>query len=69
MDSKMKAKIAHNHALASALEIVVSFTERPVFLGGPIEIDAAMQEIVRQGGYNVTVAQLEAEYNRIRLSK
>jgi hypothetical protein len=69
MDTSLKFKIARNHALASALEIVVAFTERKEFLGGPLEIDEAIQEVVRQGGYgNITVADLEAEFNRLRLS-
>lgn len=65
MTATMKSKIEHNHALAAALTIVVAFTERADFLGGPLQIDEAMQEIVRQGGYGVTVAELESEYNRI----
>jgi hypothetical protein len=68
MDSQIKAKIAHNYAVATALELVVVFTERPDFLGGPLETDEAMAELVRQGGYGVTVAELEAEFNRVRRS-
>lgn len=68
MDAAIKRKLDHAYALASALQIVVAFTERQDFLGGPMEFDEAIAEIVRQGGYNVTVAQLEAEFNRIRVS-
>jgi hypothetical protein len=67
MTEKMKLMIARNHALATMLTVVVSFTERPDFLGGPLETDEAMQELVRQGGYgDITVSDLESEFNRIR---
>lgn len=65
MQPTMKAKIERNHELAAAMCIIIAFTERKDFLGGPLEIDEAIKEIVRQGSYHCTVAQLEAEWNRI----
>lgn len=66
MQPTMKIKLERNHELACAMLLIVAFTERPGFLGRPLEIDEAIQEIVRQDGYHVTVAQMEAEWNRIR---
>jgi hypothetical protein len=65
MQPTMKAKIERNHELAAAMCIIVAFTERPACVGGPLEIDEAIAEIVRQGSYHVTTAQMEAEWNRI----
>ncbi len=69
MTQAMKQQIERNLELACALQILIAFTERPDYLGGALELDEAMQEIVRQGSYHVTVAQLEAEWNRVRLAK
>lgn len=68
MDNGMKAKIERNLELAAALGILKSFTERPDFLGGPLEIDEAVNEIVRQRAYNVTYQELWNEFNRVRAS-
>ncbi len=67
MTRNLKSKINHAHALASALQIVVFFTERPGFLGGSLSIDEAITEIVRQGSYKVTAAELHAEIVRLQL--
>lgn len=65
MQPTMKTKIERNHEIACAVQLIIAFTERPGFLGGPLEIDEAIAEIVRQGSYHVTVAEMEAEWNRI----
>jgi hypothetical protein len=69
MTQAMKQNIERNHELACALQLIIAFTERPDYLGGAMELDEAMQEIARQGGYHVTVAEMEREWNRVRLTK
>jgi hypothetical protein len=67
MDTAIRAKIDHAHALASAMTVIVSFCERPDFLGGPLSVGDAIKELARQGiaVYGVTFDQMVNEWERI----
>jgi hypothetical protein len=65
MNEFLKTRIDHNHALASALQMLIAFAERPDYLGGPLGLHQAIEELVRQGGYGVTVEEMFAELRRI----
>jgi len=65
MHPTIKARIELNHAMAAAMLTIVCFAERPDFLGGPLTVSAAIDELVRQGSYGVTREQLVSEYARV----
>jgi len=70
MNKTMKDKIEHAHTLACAVQMLISFAERPDFLGGPVDVVGGINELVRQGGYlgpfgPVTRDEIVAEFERI----
>ena len=68
MNQVMRDKIERNHAMACALQAIVWFTDRPDFLGGPMTVEEAIEELTRQGGYGVTKEELAAAYARIQIA-
>jgi amino acid permease len=66
MNEALKQKIAFSHAIASAMQMIVAFSERSEFLGGPLEVDEAIAELARQNAYGVSAGAMWTEYNRLR---
>lgn len=65
MDKAIKDKVEHAFALASAIRMILVFTEREDFLGGPLSVGDAIKELVRQGVYGVTFDEMIDEWERI----
>jgi hypothetical protein len=63
MNQATKAKIEHNHALASALQMLIGFDERPECFGPVPSLNEQFKQLA--ASYRVGLGELISEYYRV----